>query len=96
MFKPELSTSVGYVVGKGLKDGEYLYALDPAVKKDLRELKAAGINSVELDVCGMHYAWAFEKLLKSSLREGAGHQALLPPEGSVQRHQALCQEICCR
>ena len=69
MFKPEWSASVGYVIGKGLKDGEYLYALDPAVKKDLGELKAAGINSVELDVFGMHYAWAFEKLLKSSLRE---------------------------
>lgn len=67
MFKPELSTSVELVVGKGLKDGEYRYAVDEKLPETLKELKDLGFKSVELDICGMHYAWAAEQLLKESL-----------------------------
>ncbi len=67
MFKPKLSTSVSFVVGKGLVDGEYLYDIDEKLCERLKELKKLGFDAVELDVCGMNYAWAAEKTLKYSL-----------------------------
>lgn len=67
MFKPELSTSVNLVVGKGLKDGEYRYGVDENFPKLLKNLKEKGFKAVELDVCGMLYAWVAERCLNESL-----------------------------
>lgn len=66
MYKPELSTSINPVIGLGLKDGEYRYGFDSNFAKQLNELKDLGFKAIELDICGMQYAWVAERLLKEA------------------------------
>lgn len=67
MYKPELSTSINPVIGLGLKDGEYRYGFDKNFAETLNELKALGFKAIELDICGMQYAWTAERLLGEAL-----------------------------
>ena len=66
MFRLPLSVSISCVEGLGLQDGKYRYRLPLNFEETLREIKRAGIDAVELDICGFWCGETFEEFAKPS------------------------------
>lgn len=66
MYQLDCSVSVHPTVAKGLHDGRYHYALNPNFRKNMEELKEAGIDKVELELGGSIYADVTEEITAQS------------------------------
>ncbi len=61
MFKLPLSVSINCIQILGLYDGKYRYCLEPDFQEKIQEIKRAGIDAVELCVCGFWSGETFEE-----------------------------------
>ncbi len=66
MFRLPLSVSISCIEGLGLQDGKYHYRLPLDFEETLHEIKRAGIEAVELDICGFWDGYTFEEFAKPS------------------------------